>query len=267
MKTLKYTVAAFAVAAMMISPVSANRIASADVEGAIGGAGAGFGMGGPWGAVIGAVVGGAAMSLAAAAKATGPSLGDPRAISVWDPTGGNCGDIVIPRPFGCGGGRPASGPVFSAQTPATEAGYWHNRIVKAYMAENGTFDTAALERIAIRELGLAKTIANDPRIKEVVTTSARYSVGGKKSPWGTYLTEQGRAIVDGSASASDKGKAMSELERKMLEQHGRDEASRIGIQAAMSVYRHSEAFWNNAQSIAEGNCMIEPTRCGTLPSL
>lgn len=266
MSNFKTTIIALMMAATSLHPAGAHPIAKADAEGALGGAGVGGMFGGPGGAVLGGIIGAAAMSLAEAARAAGSQLGDPRLISVWDPTGGNCGDVFIPRPFGCGGGRTMAGPVFTATTPATDAGYWHNRIVKAYMAENRKFDPAALQRVAIRELSLAPLIAKDPRIKELVAAAADPGVGGKRSPWGSYLTEQASAIVEGKQSVTEKARALGDLERKYLTEQGKDETNRIAIQAYFSVYKHSAAFWNNAQSIAEGNCIIEPSRCGTLPT-
>lgn len=252
------------------TPASAKKrwgeIVKADAEGAAVGCGAGAVVG-PEGCVVGGVIGAVAYSLGKASEDARQSADGQ--ISVWDPTGGKCDDSLIPAPFGCDRIKwPRRGPVFSTATPVTDIGYWHNRIVRAYLAENRRFDPAILQRVAIRELGLAKAIKANPKLGEVVTTSARLSYrdpDGKRSPFGTYLTVAIDEMMDSPLSARERGVALSKIENSALERFGANETDRMAIHAYISVYRSSAAYWGTAEAIAEGNCMIEPSRCGTLP--
>lgn len=220
---------------------------------------------------LGCALGAAAASLAIA----NPGRDRDVVGNVWDPNGqGGCTEVNLPKSVGCIKGTAAIAPLPISNE---NVGYWHNRIVRAYMAENQTYKRDALLKIAIRELGLSRQLVRNPAIVDQLNKAI--SSGEEKAALYADCCVTGphrdrdiafqRDVIDLLSSAKtdrDIFVGIGKLEQRHSEA-AKTEADRVEVRKYYTVLRSSMAYWRNAQSITFGNCMIEPARCGTLPIL
>ena len=219
---------------------------------------------------LGCIVGGAGASLAIANSDANPDVVG----NVWDPNGqGGCTEVNLPISVGCIK-RPV--PIQPLPISNENVGYWHNRIVRAYMAENQTYNRDALLKIAIREMGLSRQLARNPALVDQLNKAI--SSGEEKAALYAACCVSGPRPIRDYAFVGDVIDLLSSAKTdrdifvgigKLEQRHSeaaKTEADRVEVRKYYTVLRSSMAYWRNAQSMTFGNCMIEPTKCGTLPA-